>query len=132
MAENDFTEFFVVWKLIAASIIAYAIIAVLMMILMKLKAKMNIPDFFKKIFPAFIIAFTTVNYNAALPKIIEVSKENLRVEEKFCKFWAPLAFVLCSPSDLIALTICVIYGVSMVGNSLSMIDIFIITFLRYS
>ncbi|MBR4904205.1 MAG: cation:dicarboxylase symporter family transporter [Selenomonadaceae bacterium] len=129
LAENDFTEFFVVWKLVAASIIAYAIIIVLMLIPIKLKAKIGIPEFFKKIFPAFIIAFTTMNGSAALPKIIEVSKENLRVEEKFCNFWAPLAFVLFSPSELIALTICVIYGVSMVGNSLSMIDVCIITFI---
>lgn len=129
IVENDFTEFFVVWKLVSASIIACAMIIGLMLIPIKLKVKMGIPEFFKKIFPAFIIAFTTVNSSAALSKIIEVSKENLRVEENCCNFWAPLAFVLFSPSELIALTLCVIYGVSSVGNSLSMIDVFITTFL---
>ncbi len=129
LVESDFSEFFVVWKLVAASIITYAAIILLMLICIKSKIKLGIKDFFKKIFPAFIIAFTTVNSSAALPKIIEVSRDNLRIEEKFCNFWAPLAFVMFSPSELIALTICVIYGISAAGSSLSLIDPLIIIFL---
>ena len=54
--------------------------------------------------------------SAALPKIIEVSRDNLRIEEKFCNFWAPLAVVMFSSSELIALTIYAIYGISAAGE----------------
>ncbi len=129
LAESDFSEFFVVWKLVAASIITYAAIILLMLIRIKFKIKLGITDFFKRIFPAFIIAFTTINGGAALPKIIEVSRDNLRIDEKFCNFWAPLAFVMFCPSELIALTLCAIYGISAAAGSFSLIDSFIIIFL---
>lgn len=129
MSESDLSEFFVVWKIILANIAAYFVIMLLILLYVKLKTGVNLVDFIKKVFLAFIIGFTTVNGSATLPKIIEISRDKLHIDGNFCNFWAPLALVLFSPSELIALTLCVIYGMSSAGVALSIIDTILIIFL---
>lgn len=126
---SSLADFLKVWKIIVAGLIVYAIIISLMLIRLYLKTKVSIPDFLKKISPAAIISLTTGSSVASLPKTLEISKENLRVEEKFCNFWVPLSLVLFSPSKLIQLSMAGFYVMSVTGENLSALKAFIIAFL---
>ena len=86
-------------------------------------------DFLRKIFSAFIVAFTTGSSSVALPQSLEVSKKNLRVDEKLCNFWIPLALVLFSPSKLIQLTMAGFYVSVAAGDGISITELLIISFL---
>lgn len=126
---SSLADFLKVWKIIVAGLIVYVIIILLMLIRLYLKTKVSIPDFLKKISPAAVISLTTGSSVASLPKTLEISKENLRIEEKFCNFWIPLSLVLFSPSKLIQLSMAGFYVMSITGETLSAFEMFIIAFL---
>ncbi|MBR0102519.1 MAG: cation:dicarboxylase symporter family transporter [Selenomonadaceae bacterium] len=126
---SSLADFLKVWKIIVAGLIVYVIIILLMMIRLYLKTKVSIPDFLKKISPAAIISLTTGSSVASLPKTLEISKENLRVEEKFCNFWVPLSLVLFSPSKLIQLSMAGFYVMSITGEDFSAFEAVITAFL---
>ena len=126
---SSLADFLKVWKIIVAGLIVYVIIILFMLIRLYLKTKVSIPDFLKKISPAAIISLTTGSSVASLPKTLEISKENLRIEEKFCNFWVPLSLVLFSPSKLIQLSMAGFYVISVTGENLSAFEAFIIAFL---
>ncbi len=118
-----------VWKILAANCLAYGAFTLFMLIRLRLKTSIKLADFFKKIFPAFIVSLTTGSSSAALPKSLEVSKENLHVDEKFCNFWIPLSLVLFSPSKLIQLTVSVFYVAFVTNDNIAVAELFIIAFL---
>ena len=125
---NKLSDFFVVWKLIVASLIVYAIIIFLFSINLSFKS-VNILDFTKKILPIITISFITGNSSATLPKSLEISKESLHIDEKLCNFWIPLALVLFSPSKLIQLTMAGFYVVAVSGEIISAMEFILIVFL---
>ena len=130
LATSSLSEAISVWKIIAANCIAYAAFAVIMLAMLRLKTSENISAFVKKILPAFVVSLTTGSSSAALPKTLEVSKINLRVNEKFCDFWVPLSLVLFSPSKLIQLTVSAFYVTSMVqGDNISGYELIVVAFL---
>lgn len=126
---SSLSDFLKVWKIIVAELIIYAIIILLMMILLYVKTKVSLPDFLKKIAPAAMISLATGSSIASLPKSLEISKERLNIEEKFCDFWIPLSLVLFSPSKLIQLTMAGFYVMSVTGESFSAFDALIIAFI---
>ena len=126
---SSFTDFLKVWKIIVAELIIYAIIILFMLIRLYLKTKISIPDFLKKISPATMISLTSGSSVASLPKNLEISRESLHIEEKFCNFWIPLSLVLFSPSKIIQLTMAGFYVISVTGENLSAFEAFIIAFL---
>ncbi len=126
---SSLADFLKVWKIIVAGLIVYVIIISLMLIRLYLKTKASIPNFLKKISPAAIISLTTGSSVASLPKTLEISKERLNIEEKFCNFWIPLSLVLFSPSKLIQLSMAGFYVMSVTGENLSTFEAFIIAFL---
>ena len=95
------SDFIKVWKIIVAELVIYAIIILLMLIILYIKTKVSLSDFLKEISPIAIISLTAGSSMASLPKSLEISKEKLRIEEKFCNFWIPLSLVLFSPSKII-------------------------------
>jgi len=126
---SSLSDFLKVWKIIVSELIIYAIIILLMVILLYVKTKVSIPDFLKKIAPAAMISLATASSVASLPKSLEIAKEKLNIEEKFCDFWIPLSLVLFSPSKLIQLTIAGFYVMSVTGESFSAFDALIIAFI---
>ena len=97
LSQSSLSQALTVWKIIAANCLSYFSFALIMLIILRLKTGADIPAFFKKIFPAFIVSLTTGSSSASLPQSLEVSKNNLHVDEKFCNFWIPLSLVLFSP-----------------------------------
>ena len=126
---NTLSDFLKVWQLIVAELIIFAIIILIMLIWLVLKTKMPASDFLKKISPAAIISFTTGSSIASLPESLNVSKNKLHVEEKFCNFWVPLSLVLFSPSKLIQLTIASFYVMEVSGENISLMEFLLIIFL---
>lgn len=126
---NTLSDFLKVWQLIVAELIIFAIIILIMLIWLVLKTKIPASDFLKKISPVAIISFTTGSSMASLPESLNVSKNKLLVEEKFCNFWIPLSLVLFSPSKLIQLTIAGFYVMEVSGKSISLMELLLIIFL---
>ena len=129
LATSSFADFLKVWQLVVAELVVYATLILSMLIFLALKTKTQPADFLRKIFPAFLVAFTTGSSSVALPQSLEVSKENLRVDEKLCNFWIPLALVLFSPSKLIQLTMAGFYVSVAAGDGISITELLIISFL---
>ena len=129
LATSTLADFLKVWKLVAAEILVYAAIILLMMIWLVLKTKTNAADFLRKIFPVFLVSFTTGSSAASLPQSLEISKKNLQIDEKLCNFWIPLSLVLFSPSKLIQLTMAGVYVTVATGNDISILSLFILAFL---
>lgn len=123
------SDFLKVWQLIVAELIIYAIIISILLIRLSFKTGISTTDFLKKIYPATLVSFATGSSVASLPKTLEVSKNELRIEEKLCNFWIPLSIVLFSPSKLIQLTIAGFYVITSSDGSMSLMDPFVITFL---
>lgn len=126
---SKMSDFLKVWQLLATEFVVYALLISLMLILLTLKTKTNAADFLRKIFPAFLVAFTTGSSSVSLPESFKVSKENLRIDDKLCDFWLPLALVLFSPSKLIQLTTAGFYVSVAAGKSISIEELFILVFL---
>ena len=129
LSTSNFSDFFVVWKLIAAGLVSLAAIVTIMLIWLSLKTKINIPDFLRKIFPVFFIAATTLSTIASIPKNIEVAKKDLHIEEKFCAFWVPLAVALFSPSIVIKMVTAAFYAIAVSGETISIMQMLIVVFL---
>ena len=129
LSTSDFADFIVVWRIVLAILIVYTVFAIVMLIRLSIKSKMNISDFLKKISSVFIIALTTASSIATLPKNLEVSKEKLHIEEKFSKFWFPLAVALFSPHFVIQMTVSAFYVMQVSGNTISIMQLLIIAFL---
>lgn len=126
---SNFSDFFIVWKLVVAAIISFGTITLIMLILASLKSKLKIIDFMKKIYPAVLICVTTLSSIAAIPKTLEVAKNNLHIEEKFSSFWVPLATALLSPSVMIKIVTSAFYVLEVSGGTVSIMQLIIIIFL---
>lgn len=126
---STLSDFLKVWQLIVAELIIFAIIILIMLICLVLRTKISISEFLTRISPAAIISFTTGSSIASLPESLEVSKNKLHIEEKFCNFWIPLSLVLFSPSKLIQLTIAGFYVMAFSGKDISLMEFLLIIFL---
>lgn len=129
LSTSNFSDFFVVWELVVASLIAFAAIVLSMLIWLWLKSRINITDFLKKISPVFVIAATTLSTIASIPKNIEVAKNDLHIEEKFCSFWVPLAVALFSPSVVVKMVTAAFYAVAVSGETISIMQLVMVVFL---
>lgn len=129
LSVNSFSDFFIVWKILAAGYIIAAIVAMFMLIRMQIKSKMSISQFLKKMYPVFIIAFTTGSTIAVLPKTLETAKNELHIEEKFSMFWVPLAVALFTPHGMILIVVAAFYVTAISGGTLSLMQLLIVAFL---
>ena len=129
LSTSNFADLLVVWRIVLAILIIYTVFAIVMLIRLSIKSKMNISDFLKKISSVFIIALTTASSIAALAKNLEVSKGKLHIDERFSKFWFPLAVALFSPQYVIEMTVSAFYVMQVSGNTISIMQLLIIAFL---
>ena len=129
LSTNTLDDSLTAWKIVAANCLAYVAFMLFMLAMLKFKTATDIPAFFKKILPAFVVSLTTGSSSASLPQSLEVSKEKLHIDEKFCDFWIPLSLVLFSPSKLIQLTVAAFYASAVANDGISVAELLIITFL---
>jgi len=101
----------------------------IMLAMLRLKTSADIPAFFRKIFPAFVVSLTTGSSSASLPQSLDVSKNNLHIDEKFCNFWIPLSLVLFSPSKLVQLTVSAFFASAAANEPISVAELFVVAFL---
>ena len=129
LSTSTLAEAVTVWKIVAANCLAYGAFTLIMLAMLRLKTAEKIPTFLKKISPAFVVSLTTGSSSASLPQSLDVSKNNLHVDEKFCNFWIPLSLVLFSPSKLVQLTVSAFYASAAANDPISVTELFIIAFL---
>ncbi|MBE8955673.1 MAG: cation:dicarboxylase symporter family transporter [Quinella sp. 2Q5] len=129
LSRSTLSEAMTVWKIVAANCLTYAAFMLIMLAMLRLKTSADIPAFFRKIFPAFIVSLTTGSSSASLPQSLDVSKNNLHIDEKFCNFWIPLSLVLFSPSKLVQLTVSAFFASAAANEPISVAELFVVAFL---
>ncbi len=129
LTTNDFSDVFLVWKIVVAELITYAAVVVVMLICLKFISKVHVADFVKKISPAVIIALSTASSMAAFPKNLEIAKNVLRVDEKFCTFFLPMALALFAPSLTIEIVVNSFYAAAVFDKTIPIVQLLIIAFL---
>lgn len=78
------------WKYIAASYIVYTVIVVIKALKASLTTKISISEFRRKIWPAFMTAFTTGSTSATLRKAAKISEKEFHIKPEFTSFWIPM------------------------------------------
>lgn len=122
-------ELFKIWKIVAANYISYTIIALSFLLLISLKHNVNILDFLKKIYPAYLISFTTGSGSASIPKNLEVCKKDLGINENLCDFYIPLSHVFCPITMAVSIIIYSFFAAEFSGVEMSISQLIIVIFL---
>ena len=122
-------EFFVICKILAANYISFLIITLSFLLLISLKHNVKILDFLKKIYPAYLISFTTGSGSASIPKNLEVCKKELGINENLCDFYIPLSHVFCPITMTISIIIYSFFAAEFSGVEMSISQLIIVIFL---
>lgn len=122
-------ELFNIWKIIAANYISFIIIALSFLLLISLKHNVKILEFLKKIYPAYLISFTTGSGSVSIPKNLEVCKKELGINENFCDFYIPLSHVLCPITMTVSIIIYSFFAAEFSGVEMSISQLIIVIFL---
>lgn len=126
---NSFEEILSVWKMVAAQYSAFVILSVLMLFQVSIKYRINILDFLKKLYPAYLIAFTTCSGSASMPKNIEVCEKNLNIDKNIVEFYIPMSHALFPATMITGIIIYTFYAAEFSGVQLSMAQLLVIAFL---
>ncbi|HCO97569.1 MAG TPA: dicarboxylate/amino acid:cation symporter [Pseudothermotoga sp.] len=107
-------------KLIIALYIGLAIHAgVVYSLLVKTMGKMNPGEFFKKVAPAMLVAFTTSSSSATLPVTMNVAEKELNVPKSISSFTLPLGATINMDGTALYQGICALFVAQIFGISLS-------------
>jgi Na+/H+-dicarboxylate symporter len=107
-------------KLIIALYIGLAIHAgVVYSLLVKTMGKMNPGEFFKKVSPAMLVAFTTCSSSATLPVTMDVTEKELNVPKSISSFMLPLGATINMDGTALYQGICALFVAQIFGISLS-------------
>ncbi len=117
------------WKVIAVNLIALLIMAAIMLANLAIRYHVNISEFLKKISDVLIISLSTRSSSAALPRNMEIAKNDLKINPKLCDFWIPLSQSLYAPTKVAPLVICVFFAARYYDVTISFENIFLIIFL---
>ena len=129
VVEYSFAEILNFWKIIAAEYIAFLTITVLMLLKISIKHKIKISDFLEKLHPVLLIIFTTGSGSAAMPKNIELCKNELKISAVLCDFYIPISHALCPIAYMIGILACTFFTTEFLGLQISIAQLFIIAFL---
>ena len=122
-------EFFVIWKILAANYISFTTISLAFLLLISIKHNIKILDFLKKIYPAYLISFTTGSGSASIPKNLEVCKKELGINENLCDFYIPLSHVFCPITMTVGIIIYLFFAAEFSGVEMSISQLIIVIFL---
>jgi Na+/H+-dicarboxylate symporter len=88
-------------------------------IFMTLFTPISIPDFFKAIAPAQLVAFSTSSSGATLPVTMEVSEKNLGVSEEVSSFVLPLGATINMDGTALYQAVSAVFIAQVLGISLA-------------
>ena len=122
-------EIAIVWKVIVVKYVLFLVICFIMLLKISIKYDIKILDFLKKIYPAIVLSFKTASGIGALQKNLEICKKELKIEEKLCDFYIPLAHTLFTSTLVIGIVVNIFFAAEFSGATISFAEIFIIAFL---
>jgi len=88
-------------------------------LLVKTMGKMNPGEFFKKVSPAMLVAFTTCSSSATLPVTMDVTEKELNVPKSISSFMLPLGATINMDGTALYQGICALFVAQIFGISLS-------------
>lgn len=107
------------WKLLAVHLAMAAIVTIVFITVVSVRHKVSAGLMVKKVFPAFLMAFTTASSVAAFSTTSETCKKKLGIDPALCDFGLPLAMTLHRPIITIHFTLTVFCFASRYGVAAS-------------
>ena len=119
MANGNFSTILRGWKWIAVVYIAYTVAVVVKAIKMSLKTGTGIADFWSKIKPVVMTAFSTSSNAAAMQQMYQVSDQELGIDPEFSSFWIPLCSSMLGIKTTLYLVTATLMTAEMSGMALT-------------
>lgn len=119
IASHSLTGIIEVWKMVLANYIFCIGFAMIMLLRVVYKHKINLLEFFRKGSKVFTISFSTASNTAAMSINMNFVKQDLGIDGKFADFWVPLSYAVLSPSASAALVAGVFFASDFAGMPLS-------------
>ena len=123
------SEILSVWKIVASEYVLFLLLMIIMLAQISIKYGVKILDFMKKIYPAFLISFTTGSGSASMPKNLEICTKELHIDKNLCNFYIPLSHAVCETAKIIGIVTCVFFAAEFSGAKISVAQILVIAFL---
>lgn len=128
LLQNSASEILSVWKIVAAQYLIYVFLILVMLLKNYFSYGTKILDFLKKLYPACLISFTTGSGSAAMPKNLEICKEELKISKTLCDFYIPLSHPMCPSIKTIAFINWTLFAAQFSGVQITISQIFIMIF----
>ena len=125
IAKTDASSLVGVWKIVVASILSLALFAVLMLLYVCIRRKINIKEFLSDISPVLLISLSTASSSLSMTKNYDVCRDNLKIDNKLCNFWIPLSHAMFSPSVVSPLVVAAFFCGEFYGTPLSITQIIV-------
>lgn len=100
---------FTAWKPLAYFVSVTLLVSMATILYVSLKEKISPIRFARKIFPPFLIAFTTASSSASFGSNIYCCERELGIDPKVSNFGIPLSIVLYKPITSISFVACALY-----------------------
>ena len=119
-------EILSVWRFVAAAYLCQLIVTIALCCYLRFRRNVKIANFVREIAPVLVVSLTTASSTLAIAPMLEVTKNKLKIEEKLCDFWVPIAHALFSPSLVPLLTTAGFFGAYYSGQTLSLLNLIVL------
>lgn len=107
------------WKFIAASYIVFGVCAGAKAVKASARTGIGISDFWRRIKPVVMMAFSTGSTSTLLKKVYEVSEEEFGIKPEFTSFWIPMCSAMLSPKTTVNVVIAAFMVAEMTGMAIT-------------
>lgn len=116
------------WKFIVAVYIVLSIAVAVKAVKTSLVTHIRIPDFWNKLKPIIITAFSTSSYAAPLNQMYEISDKELGIKPEFTSFWIPMYDAMFGIKTTVYLILGTLLAAEFGGTALTTSFLFIMLF----
>ena len=114
---NSVHQLLQIWKPVVLTALILTLYMVLHLCAVGLRVKVSPLRLWKKLAPAFVIAFTSASSTAAYKEIVRCCHEELGIRKKMVAFGVPLGLGISSPGSSMAFMCATVYALCLAGVS---------------
>lgn len=119
IAKGNIGEILGGWKFIVASYIAFGVCTVAKAVKASARTGIAVSDFWRRIKPVVMMAFSTGSTSAPLKKVYEVSEKEFKIKPEITSFWIPMCSAMLSPKTTVNVVIAAFMVAEMTGMAIT-------------
>lgn len=119
---NSLDEILQIWKPVALSTLILTAFLAGHLFLAGLRVKVSPLRLWKKLTPAFLVAFTSASSTAAYGEVVRCCTEDLGIRRKMVDFGVPVGLGVSSPGSSMAFMTAVVYAMCLTGVAASPVN----------